>query len=427
MSATTDRVHFYERQYLRSHDLTAEQLYHIEMRRRLNLALHLWGIVDGLDLRPSETVPGLAPQFFISRGMAIDAFGREIVVGVDRPIVQADLERNRIQAENVEYFLSIAYTRRLTTPPSAAYRLCDVADQYTRWQESFDVLITADDPRANLGPPPGSFDPLSDDPVARPWPVVLGTVTTGRPPESGGRLIITSVRPINRTYAGLRAQRLVTPASSLTSDAALAIAPFAVDADLSVSSNAFIGGDFGIANQSGNPAPVDPTDITKVNPRGTGVLKVKKDMFLNGELFANVGGEWLTLKDYLQSFIPDVVVDRIPQVKPVPTPNVNGTAVTEDDVEFEVTTRLRDPTKQSAIVALSSIEWFSQDEFDVWSPNSAASQTVKFQVGPPTVQKVSPTKFKFTVHWSIEPTSANPAPQLTIKSFDLSYTAVFTP
>ena len=86
MSSSIDRVHFFERQYLRAYDLEAEQLYHIEMRRRLNIGLHTWGIVTGLDLRESETVPDIPKEFHISRGMAIDAYGRELVVPVDRPV-----------------------------------------------------------------------------------------------------------------------------------------------------------------------------------------------------------------------------------------------------------------------------------------------------------------------------------------------------
>ena len=50
MSTDIERLRYYERQYLQSSDFTDEQTYHLEMRRRLNLALHLWGIVKGLQL-----------------------------------------------------------------------------------------------------------------------------------------------------------------------------------------------------------------------------------------------------------------------------------------------------------------------------------------------------------------------------------------
>ena len=45
MSSPIERVRYYEGEYLRSADFDAEQSYHIEMRRRMNHALHLHGIV----------------------------------------------------------------------------------------------------------------------------------------------------------------------------------------------------------------------------------------------------------------------------------------------------------------------------------------------------------------------------------------------
>ena len=71
MAISIDRVNFYERQYLRAFDLLAEQAYHLEMRRRLNLALHLWGIVDGFDVAKGAPVPGAPEQFIISPGLSL--------------------------------------------------------------------------------------------------------------------------------------------------------------------------------------------------------------------------------------------------------------------------------------------------------------------------------------------------------------------
>src|SRR5204863_3308665 len=78
MANNIERLNYYEREYLRSFDFIAEQNYHMEMRRRLNLALHLWGIVEGLDVKLGEVVAGAPAQYYISPGMAIDAYGREI-------------------------------------------------------------------------------------------------------------------------------------------------------------------------------------------------------------------------------------------------------------------------------------------------------------------------------------------------------------
>jgi hypothetical protein len=418
MSSAIDRVHFYERQFLRAYDLEAEQLYHIEMRRRLNIALHTWGIVDGLDLRESETVPGLPREFYISRGMAIDAYGRELVVGVDTPITEADLDRNRIQTES-EFFLSIVYKRELTTPPAAGYRLCDLKDQYTRWRESFEVLITREDPTANLGVAPTVTDPLSDDPALEPWPIILGKITTRRPPS--GRLMVDGAPLAARTYAGLRAQQVLTPAGSVTSNVGEAARPFVVEADLLAHKNTYVGEDFPLANLSGTPI-VDPTKDT---PPAVGVLKVKRELFVNGEFYANVAGEWLKLKDYLQSFIPEIQVGRT--IVPV----VPGTPpTTTDTVQIEITlSRLRRPQERFLMVALASITWQSRDQTDDWDDDATQdSSLIKLVVkepGPAT--ELAANKYRFDVEWEVEPTSTGATAHVPIREFTLSWVAVFNP
>ena len=421
MSSTIDRVHYYERQYLRSHDLTAEQLYHMEMRRRLNLALHLWGIVDGLDLRESPPTPGLPKSFFISRGMALDVFGREVLLPYDYPLTAEDLERNRIRFPLRTYFLSIGYRRDLATPPSGGYRVCDLKDQYTRWRESFELLITETDPTPQTSSPPGVAEALSDDPVANPWPIVLGTVKTDY--DSDGKLTITLATSELRTYAGVRAQRIITPASSVTSNPAQTLLPFAIKADVLAEQNAFVGSNFEIKNASGNPAPDDPT---AANPRGKGVLKVADDMFLDGEFYANVGGEWLTMKDYLQSFIPEIQVGRaVVPVTPLVSPTSSGTE------QIQVTLkRLRKPKEQLLMAAISSITWQSRQQADVWdNDNTQISSPIKLSVSDAVATEVSPTSYRFDVAWAVEPTSLTPVNVLNvpIREFTLSWVAVFNP
>lgn len=422
MSSTIDRVHYYERQYLRSYDLTAEQLYHIEMRRRLNLALHLWGIVDGLDLRESPSTPGLPTSFFISRGMAIDAFGREIVLPYDYPLSADDLERNRIRFPLRTYFLSIVYRRDLTTPPAGAYRVCDLKDQYTRWRESFEILITDTDPTPQLSTPPDMVGPLSDDPVADPWPIVLGTIKTDY--DADGKLAITTATTELRTYAGVRAQRVVTPASSVTSNDAQKLLPLAVKADVLVEQNAFVGSNFEIANASGNPAPDDPT---LANPRGTGVLKIADDMFLKGEFYANIAGEWMTMKDYLQGFIPEVKVGRT-DVIVTPSATSTGDDPTEGSILLDIETRLRKPKDRLLVVAIASITWQSRTQATAWNANSDATSPITLIVKEPApAVEMTPTKYQFKVEWSVGPTSSVAPAQVPVRGFTLSWVAVFNP
>ena len=73
----SERPRYYEGEYLRAFDFDAEQSYHLEMRRRLNLALHLWGIVEGLELlMGADEADGTKGQAYISAGIAIDAYRR---------------------------------------------------------------------------------------------------------------------------------------------------------------------------------------------------------------------------------------------------------------------------------------------------------------------------------------------------------------
>jgi hypothetical protein len=427
MSSSIDRVHFYERQYLRAYDLEAEQLYHIEMRRRLNLALHQWGIVDVLDLRESETVPGLPKQFYISRGMAIDAYGRELVVAVDTPITEADLDYNRIQTEN-EFFLSIVYTRELTTPPAAGYRVCDLKDQYTRWRESFSVFITPGDPTANL-PEPGVADVLSDDPGQQRWPIVLGKITTTRP--AGGRLTVQGAAVAARTYAGLRAQRVVTPAASVTSDVGEAARPFAVEANLLAHRNLFVGEDIPITNASGAPI-VDPT---KATPPGTGVLKIKKDIFLQGEFYARIAGEWLTMKQYFQSFIPDVkvgsheiVID--PSVPPPAT--ATGSLVREFSIEVDtdLPAVTQSPTNPVMMMALSAVNGHTNANLTTWKTDintNHNSDVLRIAVRFTSAAPVSGKTWNFKGEWEIGPWSSVGGAMLPVQKVTVGYVAVFRP
>lgn len=75
MADEIKRLHYYDQQFLREPDFTAEQTYHKDMRRRHNRAIHGWGIVEGLKvvLKDPQTVT-------IQAGMALDADGREIVL-----------------------------------------------------------------------------------------------------------------------------------------------------------------------------------------------------------------------------------------------------------------------------------------------------------------------------------------------------------
>ena len=160
MAKTIERVNYFEQQYLRSFDFTAEQTYHLEMRRRLNLALHLTGLVDGLELFKGPVEPGLPDQVYVTSGMAIDGYGREIVRFTSFAIDEDVLADNKIGAPG-EYGVYVAYHRELGTPPQAGYRVCSPGSQYTRWFESGRIFLS-NDPQPQ--PVVGMTDTLPDDP-----------------------------------------------------------------------------------------------------------------------------------------------------------------------------------------------------------------------------------------------------------------------
>ena len=69
------RLKYFDHQFLREQDFTAEQAYHITMRRLHNRAVHGWGVVEGLEVhKKSER------EIVVEPGIAIDGQGREIVL-----------------------------------------------------------------------------------------------------------------------------------------------------------------------------------------------------------------------------------------------------------------------------------------------------------------------------------------------------------
>src|SRR5260370_35177737 len=176
MSSDIERVNYYEREYLRSFDFDAEQLYHIEMRRRLNLALHRWGIVQGLDIQDKPPVPGAPREATIMPGMAIDAYGREIVLFAPFALTEDYLHEKGISIKGT-YDVWITYGREPATPPTPGYAVCGLTDQYTRRREVPQILVK--DPTFTGRQPdkePVASPDLSDDPSKYPGPRSLGSL-----------------------------------------------------------------------------------------------------------------------------------------------------------------------------------------------------------------------------------------------------------
>jgi hypothetical protein len=408
--STIERVNYYEQLYLRSFDFTAEQTYHLEMRRRLNLALHLTGLIDGLELAKGPIEPGLPDQVYVTPGMAIDGYGREIVRFSSFAIDEDVLADNKVSALG-DYAVYVSYRRELGTPPEAGYRVCNLKDQYTRWLETGRIFLSND---TQLQPTVALTDALPDDPDAAPWPIKLGSVKIAL--DGTGRLAATDVnapKPGDRNYIGIRAQRLVAPVASLTAaaDKQEKTLPIWSESDFRASKNLIVGTDFQIDKTKVKPKPTDPAF-----PGDAGNLRVEKNLFLTGELYKSQGNQWLGLSELFRQMTPEIKV--VNGVK------IDTTAASADppnntiplDSALLTSSVMTNPSSATVFVALAGVELQSKTGLSTWwgDLNAPANGTaVNIGVTVSTLAKKAGTNnvFEGSLSWSIGPKSnpANPA------------------
>jgi hypothetical protein len=423
MSTDIERLLFYEREYLRSDDFAAEQNYHMEMRRRLNLALHLYGIVNGLELLKGPLTPGVPDQFYISPGMAIDAYGREIVLFAPYAFSEDDLLGNRISQPGV-YTVWIAYTREPARPPSPGYRVCDLDNQFTRWREAAEILIANDlkDVGQDPATAPGVAAALSDDADKFPSPIRLGSIAVSLDAANRPVFDHISTAPGDRVYIGLRAQRVKAAVSANPPDAAL---PITVEADLHETKNLLVGEPFSIDASKVTPAPADPATF----PGPSGNVKVH-NLFLQGDLYKSVGADWLGLKDYIQQLLPEIQF----KTTTLPTAATAADPSTGTDTITVTSTIIKKPSKASVFVALSGIKWVSTSDLIPWLTHVAAASPVQLvaSAGTPVKKAGTDNQFDVDLSWSIGPKSAAgpgnvPPEMINVESLTLSYIVVFYP
>lgn len=237
MAEEIERVHYYQNEYLGAEDFQAEQAYHRDMRRRHNLAHHRWGIVTGLELvqlaKPNQSG---AFDVYINPGLAVDGFGREIVV----------TERFKLDAS---YFVSfgatgtysvwLAYRELTDTPPASGYASCENGDENKRVHEEFvpsiepqlpthvPIVVDGRNPAARTLTTPAAEVAIYDDesvpyqdfpaaPNAR-WLIRLGSVhwTVGIASSHFGEATPDQLIA-GRVYTSIVAAEVMTPADTLT-------------------------------------------------------------------------------------------------------------------------------------------------------------------------------------------------------------------
>jgi hypothetical protein len=143
-----ERLNYYEGEYLGAADFDAEQQYHRDMRRRHNIGQHTMGIVAGLDL---AQVPNGGPNgqvdVYLMPGMAVDGFGREIVVLGKAQLTQepfAPYYDPNVNAAPKQMYLWIAYGQSLVQGSQDVCTSAGTTNAFGRVEESYRIAVTPD-------------------------------------------------------------------------------------------------------------------------------------------------------------------------------------------------------------------------------------------------------------------------------------------
>lgn len=389
---TIDRIRYYDGEFLRASDFGDEQTYHLEMRRRINRYLHLYGIVEGLQLQ-NDNQTGVN-QVSILKGMAIDALGREIYVFQPHTLGDTDVNNNRITQPGT-YDVWLRYNKTASAPPSAGYSSCNQMNQYTRWGESFSVVLLLSP--SNPFTLPGFAVDDSDDPSQDQVGVLLGTVKVD--PTSATGTFYGALFDYNRCkLLGIIAQRIHTPPywdatkanppfSFLNANpAGVANTPLSPSASLEIKPNIFadqnliVGPDFPLSP----PPPSGPPNVQimpnpTVSDPGAGSVKIAGDLFVQGNIYSLITSAWtlpsapsppfppaagttlaLEIGAYaqqlLQSGMPEFIATQ-PQTVTVPNPTTSASPMLVT-VPFPIpTTRVKSSNNVIASAAISGIQF----------------------------------------------------------------------
>lgn len=317
------RLNYYNRQFLGANDFMEEQQYHRDMRRRHNIGPHTWGIVAGLDLRQTDVAgsPGQV-DVILDPGMAIDGFGREIVV-----LEPLTFTSELFAALTGVGFRSvfIGYDEELARTPRPGYEACD-GEKFTRREEGYRLVIEAPSPThdapvvagveatkpEDLSIPYQEFP--EDDDGAR-WLVPLGRVLW-----DGGLLQFRKATDADvargRRYVSAVAEAILSPAGRLLLRGRHATSPLpagdpgivvhvegAVQADRAIVAKDGIdlyGGKLDFRNANGT-SPMGQFAIQRVDPGGAaGVdlqVKIGSESAGKNRLLIDSNGNRVTITD----------------------------------------------------------------------------------------------------------------------------------
>jgi hypothetical protein len=446
MTPPIQRVRYFDGEYLRAGDFQAEQAYHIEMRRRLNMALHLFGIVEGLQLQGSGT--GGPSVVSIAPGMAIDAYGREMFLlspyGLNNPV---DIDANRIKVDGT-YDIYLRYRAVAENPPAEGYARCDQSAELTRTHETCDVVLLPQSGSPASVVVPQVTDAISEVPETDASPgVYLGQVVVTLNDANGTFSVPT--QPTKKVvYVGLRAQRLEPPNFAGANDPAFdpkfvlnghnSVQPaigIDVASNLFVDENAVIGENFAIA-----PPPAKPPAGF---PAAAGNLKVASDLFVKGSFYFYVPnlatgvGTWLDLPGYVKQLSsPDIRMGTF-TVSDGGSSNVGLTSVDNDPLPVVVApssmgngsctltlkSSLAGITKFRIVVSIAGVSYLSRSIATTTITNEGTmprSISLTTSTGAPNANPQV-----VTVAWVTSPKDGST--HYEVQSLTISYVAVFYP
>ena len=212
-AAIPTRVNYFEHQFLRRQEFVDEQAYQLALDRRHNIGQHEWGIVVGLDIAVEEDALIVRP------GMAIDGYGRELLLPARLPIGVGEFLR--LGSERLDVWLYYekgagagapgGYVACRSDSPNTPYRTREIPRLFLERAGISRVNARRPKvvPKAILDAPIQLDTP--DDPLAV-WPIYLGRVTyvPQQTDPQKSFLIDASDRP----YAGVVAEVIEHPANA---------------------------------------------------------------------------------------------------------------------------------------------------------------------------------------------------------------------
>ena len=131
-----ERPSFFEGQYLGADDLTALLKYARESNARHLLGAHTWGVVSGIEL-VEGTSPTGEVEYFLTPGVAVDGYGRMLVVTLPFKLTTDLFAQQPTGTVNIW----IRYEEAPFSGTRAGFQSCECSDAFARVAESVAVEV----------------------------------------------------------------------------------------------------------------------------------------------------------------------------------------------------------------------------------------------------------------------------------------------